>query len=134
MSIDRIATSAQAQLLLAQINLANANLAQSQQQVASGNVASDYAGYGDKTQALEAARSAANRADAYKAAAQAGLNQANLQDTQLTQLSTLANQLRQDVTTASANNDGSSLMGQIQGIFDQAVQILNSTDVNGNYL
>ncbi|MDE2465462.1 MAG: hypothetical protein KGO02_17380, partial [Alphaproteobacteria bacterium] len=50
------------------------------------------------------------------------------------QLSTLANQLRQDVTTASANNDGSSLMGQVQGIFDQAVQILNSTDANGNYL
>jgi flagellar hook-associated protein 3 FlgL len=134
MTIDRITNSNQAQLMIAQINTANANLAQSEQQVSSGNVSNTYAGYGDKVQALEAANSAAARANAYKAAAQAGLNQANLQDTQLTQLSNLANQLRQDITTASANNDGSTLMTQVQGVFDQAVQILNSTDANGNYL
>ena len=134
MSIDRITNSNQAQLMIAQINTANANLAQSEQQVSSGNVSNTYAGYGDQVQALEAANSAAARANAYKAAAQAGLNQANLQDTQLTQLSNLANQLRQDITTASANNDGSTLMTQVQGVFDQAVQILNTTDANGNYL
>ena len=134
MSIDRITNSGQTQLMIAQLNTANANLAQSEQQVSSGNVSNTYAGYGDKVQALEAANSAASRANTYKAAAQAGLNQANLQDTQLTQLSNLANQLRQDITTASANNDGSNLMTQVQGVFDQAVQILNSTDANGNYL
>jgi flagellar hook-associated protein 3 FlgL len=134
MSIDRITNSNQAQLMIAQINTANANLAQTEQQVSSGNVSNTYAGYGDQVQALEAANSAAARANAYKAAAQAGLNQANLQDTQLTQLSNLANQLRQDITTASANNDGSTLMTQVQGVFDQAVQILNTTDANGNYL
>ncbi len=134
MSIDRITNSGQTQLMIAQLNTANANLAQSEQQVSSGNVSNTYAGYGDKVQALEAANSAASRANTYKAAAQAGLNQANLQDTQLTQLSNLANQLRQDITTASANNDGSNLMTQVQGVFDQAAQILNSTDANGNYL
>ena len=134
MSIDRITNNGQTQLMIAQLNTANANLAQSEQQVSSGNVSNTYSGYGDQVQALEAANSAATRANVYKAAAQSGLNQANLQDTQLTQLSSLANQLRQDITTASANNDGSTLMTQVQGIFDQAVQVLNSTDTNGNYL
>lgn len=134
MSIDRVATNTQTQFLLSQISTANANLTQTQDQVSSGNVANDYAGYGDKTAAMEAARSAANRASAYHDAAQAAMNQSDLQDTQLNQLSNLATQLRQALTTAAGNNDGSSLMSQVQGIFDQAVQVLNSTDSNGNYL
>ncbi len=134
MTIDRIATSTQSQYMLDQIMTASNNLNTSQQQVASGKVASDYAGYGDKTAALESARSAAARADAYKAATQAATDQANLQDTNLSTLSNLAGQLRQAVTDAVANNDGSTLMSQLGGIFDQAVQVLNSKDANGNYL
>ncbi len=134
MSIDRVATAMQSQYMLAQINAANAALNTTQAQVASGNVASDYTGYGDKTAALEAAQSAASRAGAYKAAAQAGADQANLQDTQLSTLSSLAGQLRQAVTSAVASNDGTTLMSSVQGIFDQAVQVLNGQDINGNYL
>jgi flagellar hook-associated protein 3 FlgL len=134
MTIERVANNVQAQFLLSQINNANAQLNESQAQIASGKVASDYAGYGDKTATLEAARSAANRAEAYKAATQLASNQADLQDTQLTTLSNLAGQLRQALTTASANNDGSSLMSSVQSIFDQALQVLNSKDANGNYL
>ena len=134
MSIDRVATAMQSQYMLAQINSANAALNSTQAQVASGNAASDYTGYGDKTAALEAAQSAASRAGAYKGAAQAGADQANLQDTQLSTLSSLADQLRQAVTNAVANNDGTTLMSSVQGIFDQAVQVLNAQDINGNYL
>ena len=53
MSIDRVATAMQSQYMLAQINTANAALNTTQAQVASGNAASDYTGYGDKTAALE---------------------------------------------------------------------------------
>lgn len=134
MTIDRISTNMQAQYMMTELAAANAKLNESQQQVASGKVANDYAGYGDKTAALEAARSAATRAEAYKSATQTALNQANLQDTQLNTLSNLSNQLRQDVTKAVADNDGSSLMSQVQSIFDQALQVLNSKDGNGNYL
>ncbi len=134
MTIDRISTNMQAQYMMNELSVANAKLNQSQQQVSSGKVANDYAGYGDKTAALEAARSAATRADAYKTATQSALDQANLQDTQLNTLSDLSNQLRQAVTTAVANGDASSLMPSVQSIFDQAVQVLNSKDSNGNYL
>ena len=134
MSIDRVATSMQAQYMLAQLATASVKLDESRNQVATGKVAGDYAGYGDKTAALEAARSAAARAEGYKAATQSALSQADLQDTQLSTLSDLANQLRQAVTTAAANNDGSQLMSQVQSIFDQVVQVLNAKDSNGNYL
>lgn len=134
MTIDRVASNAQSQYMLQQIQQASANLDQSQAQVASGKVSDDYAGLGDKVAILEAARSASTRADAYQTATQLAVTQTDLQNTQLTALSNLAAQLRQSVTTALANNDASTLMTQAQSIYDQAVQILNAKDANGNYL
>lgn len=134
MSIDRVATNAQAQVMIAQIMQDSSALNKTQAQVASGKAATDYAGIGDKTAALEAARSASARTTAYQSATQLALNQTNLQDTQLTSLSDLANQWRQDVTAALGNGDASTLMTQAQSVYQQALQILNSQDANGNYL
>ncbi|MGN6148344.1 MAG: flagellin [Rhizomicrobium sp.] len=134
MTIDRVATNSQSQFLLNQIQQAELSLDKSQTQVTSGKVSTTYSGIGDKTAMLEAARSASNRADAYQSATSLALNQADLQDSQMSSLSDLANQLRQAITTAVGNNDGSTLMTTVQGIFDQASQILNSKDANGNYL
>ena len=134
MTIDRVATSTQNQIMLAQIQQDESALAQTQTQVATGLVSTTSGGIGDKTAVMESARSQGALATGYASAAQLGANQANLQDTQLNQLATLAGQLQQDITTAVANNDGSSLMSQAQSIFDQAQQILNSQDANGNYI
>ena len=134
MTIDRVATSSQSLFFLNQITQATNALNTSQAQVASGKVSTDYAGIGGKTSALEAARASADRADAYQSATQTALNQVSMQDTNLTQLSSLAGQLRQALTTATANNDATGLMQQVQSIFDEASQILNSKDANGNYL
>ena len=117
MTIERVATNTQSQFMLAQINQANLNLDQSQAQVASGKVSSDYSGLGDKVAMLEAARSASARADSYQASTQLAVTQTDLQNTQLSSLSDLAAQLRQAVTTALANNDASTLMTQAQGIY-----------------
>jgi len=134
MSIDRVATNAQSQFMLDQINRANVALNQSQNQVSSGKVANDYAGYKDKVAVLEAARSAAARADAYQSATQQALTQTDLQDTQITSLSGLADQLRQALTKAAGQSDGSALMAEAQSVFDSAAQILNARDANGNYI
>jgi flagellar hook-associated protein 3 FlgL len=134
MTIDRVATNSQSQLLLSQITKAEQSLNTTQAQVTSGKVATDYAGIGDKTAMLESARSAANRATAYQSATSLALNQSDLQDSQMSSLSDLANQLRSALTTAVGNNDASTLMTTAQSIFDQASQILNSKDANGNYL
>jgi flagellar hook-associated protein 3 FlgL len=132
--IGRVATNNQAQILLAQLLQNESNLNKSQEQVASGKVANTYAGMGDKAAVLEAARSAQAHADAIQSATQLAVNQADLQDTQTTSLANLADQLRQAVTKALADDDASTLMSQAQSIFDQAKQILNSKDANGNYL
>ncbi|MBS0274727.1 MAG: hypothetical protein JSR55_10065 [Proteobacteria bacterium] len=134
MTIDRIATNSQSQLMLSQIQQAELALNKTQTQVTSGMVSTNYAGIGDKTAMLEATRSAANRASAYQSATSLAINQADLQDSQMSSLSDLANQLRQAITTAVGDNDGSTLMTTAQGIFDQVSQILNSKDANGNYL
>ncbi|MEI9989985.1 MAG: flagellin [Rhizomicrobium sp.] len=134
MSIDRVSTAGQSQIMLGLIQNAAQQLDQTQAQVASGKVSSDYSGLGDKVAVLEAARTAANKADAYQANTTQAVNQADLQDSQLSSLSDLANQLRQAITSSVANGDGSTLMATAQGIFDQASQILNTKDANGNYL
>lgn len=134
MTIDRVGTNSQSQLLLSQIQQAELALNKTQTQVTSGMVSTDYAGIGNKTAMLEATRSAANRTTAYQSATALALNQSNLQDSQMSSLSDLANQLRQAITTAVGDNDASTLMTTAQGIFDQASQILNSKDANGNYL
>ena len=134
MSVDRVATNNQTQYLLSQITQANKNLDQTQAQVSSGKVSNDYAGIGDKTAALEAARAAQARADAYQSNTQLALTQTDLQDTQLTTLSGLASQLQTAIQTAAGNSDGTNLMDTAQTIFQQASAILNSTDANGNYI
>ena len=134
MSISGISTLAQSQLLLSHIQQDESALQQTQSQVATGLVSTTYGGIGDKTAALESAQSQGALADTYASTAQLASNQVNLQDTQLSQLSTLAGQLQQDITTAVANSNGATLMTQAQSIFDQVVQILNAQDANGNYI
>jgi flagellar hook-associated protein 3 FlgL len=134
MSVERVATNSQAQFLLNQIMQAEQRLNLSQQQVASGKLSSDYAGVGDKTSALEAARASAARADAYHANTQAALNQVDLQDNQISQLASAADQLKQAMMTALGDNDATGFMNAVKGIFDQAAQILNAKDANGDYL
>ncbi len=132
--IGRVATNNQAQNLIAQVLQNEAALNTSEQQVASGLVSNTYAGMGNNVDVLEATRSAAAQATAVQSSTQLAVNQVNLQDTQVTSLASLASQLQQATTSALANGNASTLMQQAQSIFDQASQILNSKDANGNYL
>src|SRR5258706_3468435 len=80
---------------------------------------------------MESARAAGARADANISAAQQASARLDLQDAQLGQLSTLVGQVRQTLTKAAADQDATSLMTQMEGYFDQAVEILNAKDANG---
>jgi len=134
MSVDATSTMGQSQYLLSLIQQANNNLNTTQAQVASGLVSTTYTGMSDKAALLQATQTAADRSNAYQANTQLAVNQSDLQDTQLTSLSNLANSLTQALQSSVANNDASTLMSQVQSIFDQASQVLNSTDANGNYI
>ena len=134
MSVDRIATSQQSQYFLSQINNASNALNTTQHQIASQKNATTYAGFGDQAQVLTASISANARNSAYQTATTLATTQTDMQDTQLSSLSDLADQLQKAISGAVANNDGTTLMGQVQNIFDQATAILNSKDSNGDYI
>src|SRR6201985_2920179 len=134
MSVDRIATSSQTAFFLSQIEKAGAALDQTQEQMASKVNSTTYAGFGTQTQVLTATISANARNAAYTSATNSAATQVDMQDTQLTRLSSLASQLQKAVSDAASNNDASSLMAQVQSIFDQASAILNSKDANGDYI
>jgi flagellar hook-associated protein 3 FlgL len=134
MSIDRIATAQQSQYFLQQIENATGALNTTQQQIASGDNSTTYAGFGTQTQVLQATMSANARNSAYQTATSLAVTQADIQDTQLTSLSGLATQLNTAISTAISSNDPSTLMSQVQSIFNQAVSLLNSQDANGAYI
>ena len=134
MSVDRVATSQQSAFFLSQINQAGAKLDATNKQIASGVVADTYAGFGDQAQVLQATISASARNDGYTTATSLATTQTDLQNTQLSSLSDLAAQLKKVVSDAVANNDPSTVMGQVDSIFSQAVSILNSKDANGDYI
>src|SRR5579862_7037231 len=133
-SIDRVATNQQMQFFLSQLNQAGSALDKTQEQIASGVVSTTYAGFGDQTQVLQATMSANARNNAYQTATQLAVTQTDIQDTQLSSLSDLAAQLKKALSDTVSNNDGTSLMTTVQGIFDQAVSVLNSKDANGDYI
>jgi flagellar hook-associated protein 3 FlgL len=134
MSVDRVATAQQSAYFLAQINQAGAALDKTQQQIATRVVSTTYAGFGSQAQVLQATMSANARNDAYTTATNLAATQTDMQDTQLTSLSSLAAELKKSISDAVANNDPSTLMDQVSSIFDQAVSILNSKDANGDYI
>jgi flagellar hook-associated protein 3 FlgL len=134
MSIDRVATSAQTGFFLNQLQTAGSAIDKLQEQIASGKNSNTYAGFGDKAQILTATISASARNDAYTNATKFAVTQTDLQDTQLTSLSSLAASLKKAVSDAVSNNDATTLMTQAQSIFDQASAILNSKDANGDYI
>jgi flagellar hook-associated protein 3 FlgL len=131
MGIDRVGTFVSTQILLSQMQRAQAAVDDSNRQVASGKLSDSYSGYGGKTAAMEGARSASAHAEADYAAAQQASSRLDLQDSQLSQLSDLAGDVRQALTKAAADQDGTALMDQMETLFEQAVGVLNASDGNG---
>ena len=133
MSIDRVSTNNQSAYLAAQLMKSESNVTTLSTQVASGQVSSSYADYGTKAEAMESARAVVNRITAYQSATKLALTQTDLQNTQLDQLSQLAQQLNKALSSAASTGDATTLMSSVQDIFDQASAILNYKDSNGSY-
>lgn len=134
MSVDRVANLTQANYLSAQMMKRETTVATLSEQVSSGNVSTTYAGYGDQTQAMESARAVVNRTTGYQTGTTLALTQVDLQDSQLDQLSSLADELKSAISDAVSTNDGSSLSTTCSSIFDQAKAILNYQNSNGSYI
>lgn len=134
MTISRVANLTQANYLSAQMMKRETEVSTLSEQVTSGNVSTTYAGYGDKTQAMESARAVVNRTTGYQTGTTLAMSQVELQDSQLEQLSSLSNELKEAISSAVSSNDGTTLSTTCSSIFDQAAAILNYQDSNGSYI
>mgnify|MGYP001309641721 CR=1 FL=1 len=135
MSVDRIATSNQYAYLTAQMLKTEAKVAKYTEETANnGQISTRYGDYGDKTMAMETARSMVERTTAYQTATKLALTQTELQDNQLTSLSDLAKELKEAISNAVSTGDGSSLATTCNDIFGSAAAILNYQDSSGSYI
>jgi flagellar hook-associated protein 3 FlgL len=134
MSVDRVATSTQSSYLTSQMLKSEAKVAKYADQTATGQKSTSYTDYGDQTLAMESARAVVNRTTGYQTATSLATTQTELQDNQLTQISTLASSLKDAIAEAVATNDGSTLKDTASNTLDQVAAILNYRDSNGSYL
>lgn len=134
MSVDRIATNNQYAYLTSQMLKTEATVSKYAEETANnGQISTRYGDYGDKTMAMETARSMIERTTAYQTATKLASTQTKLQDNQLSTLSDLAKELKTAISSAISDGDGSSLVTTCGDIFNSAASILNYQDANGSY-
>ena len=131
--MDRIATSTAYSSVLAELMAAENRQTAAAQQVSSQKVAQDLSGYGNQTSALVATQSVKTRVDGLVGQLTETGTKLTFQQTGLGQISTVAQSLKQAVTEALGVGTGTDLMAQVQSLFTQAADALN-TQYNGEYL
>jgi len=131
--IDRVGTFGLSQLLLSQYQNIQSSMAKTQQQISSGKVGTQYADVQDQSGVLAAAKSKAAGIADYTASVKNVVNRLNLYDTQLQGMSDLTANLRQALGEALATGSGTGFMEQVQALYAEAVNTLN-TQVDGKYI
>src|SRR5882724_10977296 len=131
--IDRVGTLGLSQTLLSSYSNIQARMTQTEAQISSGKVGTQYADVKDKAGVLAAAKSKAAGIDAYTTSVKSVVDRLNLYDTQLQGLSDLTQQLRQAMADAMALGNGDGLMEKVKALYQQAVNTLN-TQVDGKYI
>ena len=131
--MDRIATSASYQSVLANLMRAESRQADAQSQVSTGKKANDLKGFGRSAEAITAARTLKTRIDGQ--IENAGRLAAKLaaQDLAMGQVESAAGDARAAIANAVASGRGDGLMAALGSYFSQAIQGLN-TQHNGQYL
>src|SRR5258706_10731575 len=104
--IDRISTFGLSQALLSQYQGIQTRMAQTQQQISSGKVGTQYADVKDQSGVLAAAKSKAGTIDSYTASVKDVVNRLSLYDTQLQGMSDLTAQLREAIGGGLSTGSG----------------------------
>jgi flagellar hook-associated protein 3 FlgL len=128
-----VSTSAAYQSVLTQLLASENNEVSAQQQVSSGKLGDTLSGFGSQTGSLVATQSVMSRVTGLVSQLNQTSTQLTFQQTALTQISTIAQQLQTDLTEADGLSSGDNLMNQVQGLFSQAVSALNAQNPDGSY-
>ena len=129
----RISTFLQQQALLSQLQKTNAQAFTEQQKISTGKNAQQYKDMPGETGVLLAAKRVEAQTAAFQGTNAELVNTLNLQDTSLSQLASSSQDLREAILNGSSLGSGQTLMQDVDGVFQQAVSILN-TKVNGVYI
>lgn len=129
----RVVTFAHHQMLLAEFTRTQREMSTVQEQIASGKVTDQFKGIASETGVLLATKRAEAKADGYLSAGRELDTRLDLQNLHLETLAGLGDDLRQAVTEALAQGSSTIFMERLEGIFNQAVAVLN-TRVDGRYL
>ncbi len=131
--MNRIGTYAQSQLFTADLTRLNQDQFKTQAQIVTGKTAQTFKDMPRDAQVLVSAKGVEARIDQFKNIAGEVSARLEIQDLHLEKLAGAADDLRQAVTTAIANESGLTTMDQLDMVFQTAVSALNATH-NGNYL
>ena len=104
-----------------------------QQQVSTGKKGDDLVGFGSETRNLVATNTVKARVDGLVSQLSAQQVKLNFQQTALTQVSSVAGDLKASLTNALANGSGDGIMTDLQSYFSQATEALN-TQYGGDYM
>jgi flagellar hook-associated protein 3 FlgL len=129
----RIATLSQQQALLNELLKTNARTFQTQLQVSTGKVGQTYKDLAKDTGVLLSAKRVETRITQFQKTVGELGGRLDNQNVQLEQIASSAGQLRQNVLDALSLNSGSGLMEAVDGVFRQALSVLNA-QVDGSYI
>ena len=131
--IDRVGTLGLSQTLLAEYSRIQSQMAQTQVQISTGKVGTQYKDVKDQSGVLAAAKSKAAGIEAYSTSVKSVVNRLDLYDIQLQSLSNLTGHLRDAMGNALATGNANAFMTQIKSLYQAAVNILN-TKVDGKFI
>ena len=128
-----LSTSSMYQSLLTQLLSTENGEVSAQQQVSSGKLGDDLSAFGQQTNAIVAAQSVQTRVTGLVNQLNQTSTSLTFQQTALTQISSIAQQLQTALTSAQGLGSGDDLMSEVQSLFTQAASALN-TQYNGEYM
>lgn len=128
----RVATFHQSQNLMAQLMRAQSTVFNDQKQVSSGKVAQTFQDIPREAGVLLSAKAVETKTQSYIRAGQELETRLSLQNTHLEGVATVAQDLRESVLQAVANEKGIGLMDALDAAFTTVKNILN-TQVDGRY-
>lgn len=131
--VNRITTANYYSSVLTDLMAAQSRENTANQQVATGKLGNDLAGFGSQTRNIIATNTVKARVDTMVGQLKNLTVKMNFQQASVEQISTVAASLKNSLTNALASGDGSSVMNDVQSFFSQAAQALN-TQYGGDYI
>ena len=131
--MERISTADSYAAVIANMQQAQTQLSTASSQISSGETATDLQGYAAQAETLTAMQTVSNQVTGFISQDSILANKLSAQDTGIQQVATATTGAANAITSAIAENTGSTLMQSLEAQFQNASEGLNTT-FNGEYV